>query len=77
MSAEELQICIGQIRALNTCLNVLLQSVQELDETNKQYVESVFNTLIFLSTEIKKELEFLENLFHEQVGERNIVNDNS
>jgi hypothetical protein len=77
MSAEQLQICIGQIRALNTCLNVLLQSVQELDETNKQYVESVFNTLIFLSTEIKKELEFLEKLFHEQAGERNIMNDNS
>jgi hypothetical protein len=75
MTAERLKTCIGQIRSLNACLNVLLQSIQDLDETNKQYGGSVFTTLTFLSAEVKKELAFLEQLLREQ-EERNILNNN-
>jgi hypothetical protein len=77
MTAERLKTCIEQIRALNGCLNVLLQSIQELDETNRHYGGPVFTTLIFLSAEVKKELAFLENLLRDQEEERKILNNNS
>jgi hypothetical protein len=68
---------VEQIRALNTCLNVLLKSIQELDEENRQYGGPVFTTLVFLSREMKRELEFLEKLLHEQESEGSILNHSS
>ena len=51
---------IEQIRALTTTQKLLLQGIDDADQRERYAGALMFNSLVFLNSEIGKELEFLE-----------------